>query len=198
MEIKNLNIIIKSISLRRTGILSLFFLIFLEGCSVDYEEADISDTFLETTPNSIIFNFSQSVITEGKLSYSIEADKAEIYDKSKKTSFSNVLFTEYGNDGEKTTEGAAEKALYFSENDDILFSGGLIINSISEGFIVRSEYMEWNNKNKILKSKDDTQVSVEQENGTFIEGRGFIADAENKSFTFLQNAKGRYFSEDDD
>ena len=63
--------------------------------------------------------------------------------------------------------------------------------------MVKSDYLEWNNEAKILKSLDDTEVSIEQGDGSVVKGRGFIADAKGKSFTLLEDASGRYIEDEE-
>ncbi|MCQ2603576.1 MAG: LPS export ABC transporter periplasmic protein LptC [Spirochaetia bacterium] len=168
------------------------------GCSLNYEEADISDTFSEQLPNSVLFNFSQTVVENRNISYSIAADRAALYDQQGITYFDNIIFREYDDKGQTGTEGAAEKAIYNTNNDNIIFDGKLIINAIKQDFIVRSDYIEWDNEKKIMKSLDNTKVSIEQGDGTRIEGTGFIADASGKSFTFLEKTEGKFIDEDKD
>lgn len=173
-------------------------LLMVSGCRLNYKEADITDTFSESVPNSILTSFSQTVVRNKTTAYTVEADKAELFDKSSSTRFENISFREFDSEGEVGTEGVAEKATYFSDNDNIIFDGPMIINSREQDFIVRSSYMEWDNKNRILKSRDDTPVTIEQGEGTYISGRGFISDAASKTFTFLEKAEGRFLKEEEE
>ena len=173
-------------------------LILISGCRLNYKEADITDTFSDSVPNSILTSFSQTVVENKATAYTVEADRAELYDKTPATYFENISFKEFDSEGNVGTEGAARKATYYSNNDNIIFDGDMIINSMEQDFIVRSNYMEWDNKNRILKSRDDTPVTIEQGEGTYISGRGFISDAASKTFTFLEKAEGRFFKEEEE
>ena len=167
------------------------------GCKLDYKDADLVDEMNEQVPNSVLDDFSQVVVREGKVSYVFSADHAEIYDSTKLTYFDNIGFTEYKSDGSTGTEGAAEKAIHDSKTDNIIFDGKIILNATAQDFVVKSDYLEWNNEAKILKSMDDTEVSIEQGDGSMVKGRGFVADAQGKSFTFLEEASGRYFEDEE-
>ena len=167
------------------------------GCKLDYKDADLAEEMNAQVPNSVLEDFSQVVVRDGKVSYIFSADHAELYDSTKLTYFDNIGFTEYKADGSTGTEGAAQRAVHDSKTDNIIFDGKIILNSTVQDFVVKSDYLEWNNEAKILKSLDDTEVSIEQGDGSVVKGRGFIADAKGKSFTLLEEASGRYIEDEE-
>ena len=172
-------------------------LVLCAGCKLDYKDADLAEDMDEQIPNSVLDNFSQVVVRDGTVSYTFSADHAELFDSTGITYFDNIGFTEYKPNGETGTEGAAEKATHFSKTDNIIFDGKIILNSTTQDFVVKSDYLEWNNEAKILKSLDDTVVIIEQGDGSRVEGKGFVGDAQGKSFTFLEEASGRYFEDEE-
>ena len=167
------------------------------GCKLDYKDADLAEEMNAQVPNSVLEDFSQVVVRDGRVSYIFSADHAELYDSTKLTYFDNIGFTEYKADGSTGTEGAAQRAVHDSKTDNIIFDGKIILNSTVQDFVVKSDYLEWNNEAKILKSLDDTEVSIEQGDGSVVKGRGFIADAKGKSFTLLEEASGRYIEDEE-
>lgn len=168
------------------------------GCKLDYKDADLAEDMDEKIPNSVLEDFSQVVIREGKVSYVFSADQAKLFDSTKLTYFDNIGFVEYKADGSTGTERAAERAIHDSKTDNIIFDGRIILNATAQDFVVKADYLEWNNGEKILKSMDDTEVSIEQGDGSMVKGRGFVADAQGKSFTFLEEASGRYYEDDEE
>ena len=134
--------------------------ILCAGCKLDYKDADLAEDMDEQIPNSVLEDFSQVVVRDGSVSYTFSADHAELFDSTGKTYFDNIGFTEYKNDGSTGTEGAAEKAIHYSKTDNIIFDGKIILNATAQDFVVKSDYLEWNNDAKILKSLDDTEVSI--------------------------------------
>ena len=167
------------------------------GCKLDYKDADLAEEMSEQVPNSVLEDFSQVVIREGKVSYVFSADQAKLFDSTKLTYFDNIGFVEYKSDGSTGTEGAAAKAIHDSKTDNIIFDGRIILNATAQDFVVKADYLEWNNVEKILKSLDDTEVSLEQGDDSMVKGRGFVADAQGKSFTFLEEASGRYYEDEE-
>ena len=167
------------------------------GCKLDYKDAELAEEMNEQVPNSVLEDFSQVVVRDGKVSYVFSADHAELYDSTKLTYFDNIGFTEYKADGSTGTTGAAQRAIHDSKTDNIIFDGKIILNATVQDFVVKSDYLEWNNEAKILKSLDDTEVSIEQGDGSVVKGRGFVADAKGKSFTLLEKASGRYVEDEE-
>lgn len=167
------------------------------GCKLDYKDADLAEDMDEEIPNSVLEDFSQVVVRDGSVSYTFSADHAELYDSKGLTYFDNIGFTEYKANGDTGTEGAAQHAIHDSKTDNIIFDGKIILNATAQDFVVKSDYLEWNNEEKILKSMDDTEVSIEQGDGSVVKGRGFVADAQGKSFVFLEEASGRYFEDEE-
>ena len=130
------------------------------GCKLDYKDADLAEEMNAQVPNSVLEDFSQVVVRDGKVSYIFSADHAELYDSTKLTYFDNIGFTEYKADGSTGTEGAAQRAVHDSKTDNIIFDGKIILNSTVQDFVVKSDYLEWNNEAKILKSLDDTEGTM--------------------------------------
>lgn len=172
-----------------------FIMLLCTGCTLDYKDADLAEEMSEQIPSSVLDDFSQVVVRDGNVSYTFSADHAELFDSKGLTYFENIGFTEYKADGSTGTEGAAVKAIHDSKTDNIIFDGKIILNATAQDFVVKSDYLEWNDKDKILKSMDDTEVSIEQGDGSMVKGRGFVADAQGKSFVFIEEASGRYFEE---
>lgn len=184
---------------KKTVYIILAAMLLLEsGCRLNYKEAGISDTMDEAVPNSVLTDFSQTVVRNRKVAYTVEADSATSFDSSSSTCFTNISFREFDPEGNIGTEGAAADATYFSDTDNIIFDGDLVINSREQDFTLRSNYLEWNDRNRILKSRDDTPVTVEQGEGTVIKGRGFISDAARKTFTVLSSPEGKFTKEETD
>ena len=190
--------VVKFLKLSWTFLVSVSLVVLLcAGCKLDYKDADLVEEMNEQVPNSVLDNFSQVVVRDGTISYTFSADHAELYDSTGKTYFDNIGFTEYKADGTTGTEGAAAHAIHDSKTDNIIFDGKIILNATAQDFVVKSDYLEWNNEAKILKSMDDTEVSIEQGDGSMVKGRGFIADAQGKSFVFLEEASGRYYEDEE-
>ena len=127
--------VVKFLKLSWTFLVSVSLVVLLcAGCKLDYKDADLVEEMNEQVPNSVLDNFSQVVVRDGKVSYTFSADHAELFDSSKLTYFDNIGFTEYKADGSTGTEGAAVRAIHDSKTDNIIFDGKLILNATAQDF----------------------------------------------------------------
>ena len=164
-------------------------MIFLISCSHDYEESVFDEEFSEETPNSIVINFKEVVIKEGKPSYILEADRAETFNKKKSTVFTDLYFIEYNRAGEVATEGACVEAEYFNDTDNIEFRDRVVLNAAEQGFFIEGEYLFWDNNMKSLAGGENTPVRIGKDDGSVIEGTGFITSAPEKKFFLSRENK---------
>ncbi len=182
--------------MKRNNIILFILSWFLFSCSHNYEESVLDEEFSEKTPDSILYNFKEVVVEEGKLSYSLEADKAETFGKKKATVFSDLYFVEYNSSGEISTEGACVEAEYFSDTDNIDFRKKIVLNAAEQGYFIEGEYLFWDNSRKSLSGKDGVPVRIGKDDGSYIEGYGFSSSSESRSFSFSGKTKGKYVSSD--
>ncbi len=180
----------------KNSIFSVLFIIFLMSCSHDYEESVFDEELSEETPNSIVVNFREVVVREGKTSYILEADRAETFNKRKSTVFTDLYFVEYSRTGETATEGACVEAEYFNDNDNIEFRKKVILNAVEQGFFIEGEYLFWDNRQQSLAGGENTAVRIGKEDGSVIEGLGFYTSSPERSFSFKGKTKGKYVSSD--
>ena len=180
----------------RNFIVVIFFILFLMSCSHDYEESVFDEELSEGTPNSVVINFKEVVIKEGKPAYILEADRAETFNKKKSTVFTDLYFIEYNKTGEIATEGACVEAEYFNDTDNIEFREKVVLNAAEQGFFVEGEYLFWDNNRKSLAGGENTPVKIGKDDGSVIEGTGFITSAPERSFSFQGKTKGKYVSSD--
>ena len=174
----------------------LTFFIFLISCSHDYGESVFDEELSEETPNSIVINFREVVIKEGKPSYILEADRAETFNKRKSTVFTDLYFIEYNRAGKVATEGACVEAEYFNDSDNIEFRDKVVLNAAEQGFFIEGSYLFWDNNMKSLAGGENTSVRIGNDDGSVIEGTGFITSAPERSFSFQGRTKGKYVSSD--
>ena len=174
----------------------LFISFILRSCTHNYEDSVMDDEFSEKTPESIVYNFKEVVIKEGKPSYILEADKAATYGETKSIVFTDLYFIEYNSKGEVATEGACIEAEYFFNTDNIEFRKKMVLSGSEQGFFIEGEYLFWDNELRLLSGKGNTPVRIRDRDGSFIKGNGFLSSAETRSFSFSEGIKGKYVSTD--
>ena len=175
-------------------LIPLLFAVLL-GCSLDYADAIVEEDLSETVPDTVLFDIVHSVVRGGVVVVTLEADRGESYGAKHETSLYGVRFREYDGQGELITEGQAEQASYRSDTENAEMSGSISFRSIGEGVKFQAEYLYWEMENRRLTSRPEELVTIERDNGTFIEGKGFEADFQRKVIR-LRDFRGRYVQEE--
>ena len=169
----------------------------LAACSFDYGSASGAEGPEE--PSFVFRDFSHSVVIEGRLAFELRAKLAEGYAESKRTVLTEVSFTEYERGtGEVANEGRADAAVLYDETEDAEFSGAIRIDSRREGAVVEAEYLAWDSSERRLESRLDRNVSVSRDDGSWMRGAGFSADARRRSFAFRDSVEGYVVVEEDE
>lgn len=174
----------------------LLFLVFsLGACVFDYDKTMIADDLAEEIPNTIIKNFSQTMVRNNKPKYRIEAKEAGDFEKINETVFKNVNFKEFDRDGNVVTEGNAEKGKLFTETENVELWGNLDFFSYNEEASIKGDYLFWDNEESVLRGNGEDTVSIEKTSGSAITGKGFNADSKTKKITFSISVEGSWADE---
>lgn len=158
------------------------------SCSLGMTE---SEKELPEAPYAVFVGYSHTVVVRGARNFVLKADKAELYDKSKKAVLSGVSFAEYDPDtGELLSQGTAEDAVYHTDTKDAEFSGSVRLESKRQDAILEGEKLSWSDKDKRLIGGLDRTVTIGREDGSRVSGAGFEADARDRSFSFRGGVSG--------
>ena len=176
----------------------VLFVLFSAGCSLDYSSVYIAEGLSEEIPDSILSEFTHTSVKNGLPVFRLSAGKAYIYNKKEETHLSDILFQEFDAAGQVTTDGRADRAVFFTENEDAEFWGDLYFYSLSEEASFSTSYLYWSSEAKKLSGQEDTQVLIRRDSGTEILGTGFEAEARTRVVTFTGPVSGTYIMEDED
>jgi hypothetical protein len=81
---------------------------------------------------------------------------------------------------------------------NVSLKDGVRINVESEDVVIRTAGLEWKDKEKTLSGGAEDEVEIERSDGTSFLGRGFSADARNRTWAFSGEVKGTYVEEEED
>ena len=121
-----------------------------------------------------------------------------MYHKIHQTRLENLFFREISPEGEVVTEGEAEKATIFTQTDNVEMRDKIRFSGSTQESTVITDYLFWNNEERLLTGKPDHKVTILKSDGTRIEGKGFIADAASLEIEFSEEVEGLYVQEDED
>jgi|GEM_PF-2089877 len=103
---------------------------------------------------------------EGSLRWTLDADRAEVFDKEHRTVMEKVSIRVFSKDGEWTV--TADQGVLDNENRDVSLTGNVLVTS-SDGLTLTTNALAWQNKERNLSTDDIVEIRRE---GTTIVGRG--------------------------
>ena len=179
-------------------VLILTVVVVAAGCSLDYSAVFVTESMSEELPDSILLDFTHTSVKNGLPVFRLSAGKAYIYNKKEETRLTDVLFQEYDDAGEVSTEGRADEAVFYTQTEDAEFWGDLHFYSTAEEASFATAYLYWSDSEKTLKGEEDSLVLIQKDSGTEIRGTGFETEARTRIVTFAGSVSGRYVLEDEE
>jgi len=170
--------------------------ILFASCSFDYSAGRESE---RNKPDIIMEDIEYTRVRGGDLLVHFQAEYAERWEDKQIMEFRNFVFTQMEDKGETiNAEGWAGAAVVQTGSGDISLSDGVKIDIKSEDIIIRTEGLEWIDKEKHLYGPASEDVEIESSEGTSFIGRGFSADARNRTWAFSGRVEGRYVETEDE
>lgn len=171
--------------------------LLLFGCSLDYEQAMIADELSESLPETILIEFTHSIIKEGTPAFVVSAQRAAAYPESKTTVMERAVFKQFNSAGDMTAEGTADRATLFSATENVELEGNIYFYSVTEESAIEADYLYWDNEEGTLTGHEDETVSIRQDSGTRIRGTGFYAELYEKDIRFRGSAGGTWVEDEE-
>ncbi|HVP19443.1 MAG TPA: LPS export ABC transporter periplasmic protein LptC [Spirochaetia bacterium] len=162
------------------------------GCSMDYRVTQAEEKTAEGVPDTVATGIVHKIYKNGHLSLVLEASRAETFNSQKKTVLSNARFEELDDKGAMATEGRAGTIVYHTDTENAEISGSVSVHSASEKAVVSARSLAWANKEKKLSAPPAETVVVKKDDGSFIQGTGFVGDFRIREITFSGRVEGNY------
>ncbi|HKJ85999.1 MAG TPA: LPS export ABC transporter periplasmic protein LptC [Spirochaetia bacterium] len=161
---------------RRAFVLVAAAGLFLAACSLDYDESQLASEISEDTPDTILFDVTNTIVRDGSPRFIVEADRAETFGQLDRQYLYEIRFRELNADGAVITDGVAAYAEYQTDTEDFELTGDLRFYSAAEEAWLSADYLYWDSDARLLTSEPEEPVIVERADGTTIRGRGFVAE----------------------
>jgi LPS export ABC transporter protein LptC len=170
--------------------------LFLGACSFDYGAAGESG---KEKPDIIMESIEYVRVRKGDPLVRFKAERAERWEDRQTMDLKEFTFEQMEDQGDTVNaDGWAKAATVQLETGDVALSGGVRISIDSEDVIIKTEELEWKDKEKILFTGHEDEVEIERSDGTIFTGRGFSADARSRTWSFSGEVKGTYVEKDED
>lgn len=167
-----------------------FFLLFIviTGCSLDYDSS-VTESLDESIPTSRLYGVKRVQVQEGQPKVTFEAEEAVVWEKREETELFDFVFNEFGEQRDIITRGEADY-LIITDYNDAEIEGNIYGYSVRNEASVEADNLKWTDEKRLLSSRDESVVSIEMDNGSLLEGRGFNADLYTNTTTFSSGIGG--------
>ena len=167
----------------------IILLIFsISACSLEYEDS-MAETLDESIPTSRLYEVKRVQVQGGEPKVSFEADEAVVWEKREETELFEFVFNEFDEERDVITTGKADYLL-ISDSNDAEISGNVYGYSSRNEASIQAESLSWQDESRVLSSTGDSEVIIEMDNGSVMEGSGFKADMYTNTTSFESGIRG--------
>ena len=181
----------------RVALLAILVLLGL-SCSLDYDQARVAESIPGQIPETILFEFTHTVVSGGRVWVILEAERAETYGERNEIILEGVFFREYDHEGNLLTEAQAERAVFATDSEDATVSGSIRIYSYEEQASLQAGRLSWVREGRRLVADDGQTVRLQKDDGSYVEGEGFSADFRRRKLEFSSRVRGSYVREEEE
>jgi LPS export ABC transporter protein LptC len=164
----------------------------LASCSLDYEGARLEERLPERLPDTVATGLVHRVVKNSRTSLEITADRAATWDAQHRTELDGVTFVEYDRDGGRAVEGSAGRVVFNTDTEDAEISGRVRVHSAADEAGIETGALSWKNKPRLLSAPTHERVVITSDDGSRLEGTGFVGDFRRREITFTGPVQGTY------
>ncbi len=169
--------------------------IVLSSCSFNYGAGPGAE---DPYPEMILTGVVAERYESAAVSLEFSADVLEIYDEDRLWAANGARFTQFDAPGSSAVESEASASVLIVDDKNGVYSlGGEVRFSVaSEGIVFSAPALRWTKETHRLVGAVDGEVTVEEDDGTVIRGRGFFADTLRRDYDFSGPVSGTLSSPD--
>ena len=170
----------------------------LGSCSLDYEGARIDEQAAERLPDTVATGLVHRVVKNSRTALEVTADRAETWDAQHRTVLDDAAFVEYDAFGAPAAEGSAGRVVFHTDTEDAEISGHVRVHSAVEEAGIETEALAWKSKPRLLTAPTHDRVVITSDDGSRLEGTGFVGDLRRREFAFSGPVQGTYVWTDEE
>jgi len=139
-----------------------------------------------TLPNQVIEAFTLHESSSGKRLYTLESQKASVYDPAQRVDVIGVRVLFYDEVGGINSTLVADEGSIYSKNEDLVARGHVVVRT-SDSTLLATDSLAWSNQRRLVRT--DADLVIETPKGR-IEGKGLVSDAGLTKIDILSPVKG--------
>ena len=124
-------------------------------------------------PSQIIEALTLNESSSGKRLYTLEAQKAYVYDPVQRIDVTGVRVLFYDEVGGINSTLIADEGSIYSQNEDLVAHGHVVVRT-SDSTMLSTDSLAWDNARRLVKT--DADVVIETPKGR-VAGKGLVSDA---------------------
>lgn len=137
-------------------------------------------------PNQEIDAFTLHESSSGKRQYTLEAQKAYVYDPVQRVDVTGLRVLFYDQVGGVSSTLVADEGSIYSQNEDLVARGNVIVRT-SDSTMLATDSLAWSNQRRLVRT--DADLVIETPKGR-IEGKGLVSDAGLTKIDILSPVQG--------
>ncbi len=137
-------------------------------------------------PSQVIEAFTLHESSSGKRLYTLEAQKAYVYDPAQRVDVTGLRVLFYDDAGGIHSTLVADEGSIYSKNEDLVARGHVIVRT-SDSTMLATDSLSWSNQGRQVRT--DADLVIETPKGR-IEGKGLVSDAGLNKIDILSPVKG--------
>ena len=171
------------------------FLMVLSSCSFDYGNKESEEN---EKPDIVMENVEYVRVRGGDPVLRFQAARVERFEEKQTMNLRTFSFEQFENHGDGIdARGSAGEARVELESGNIQLGGGVLVSVESEDITIRTTDLRWFDKDRRLTGPSGN-VDIRRSDGTSFSGRGFSADARQRTWTFESGVSGLYVDEEEE
>jgi LPS export ABC transporter protein LptC len=137
-------------------------------------------------PNQEIDAFTLHESSSGKRQFTLEAQKAYVYDPAQRVDVTGLRVLFYDDAGGVSSTLVADEGSIYSQNEDLVARGNVIVRT-SDSTMLETDSLAWSNQRRLVRT--DADLVIETPKGR-IEGKGLVSDAGLTKIDILSPVQG--------
>jgi len=137
-------------------------------------------------PNQEIDAFSLHESSSGKRQYTLEAQKAYVYDPAERVDVTGLRVLFYDDAGAISSTLVADEGSIYSKNEDLVARGNVVVRT-SDSTRLETDSLAWSNQRRLVRT--DADLVIETPKGRIV-GKGLVSDAGLTKIDILSPVQG--------
>ena len=181
---------------RRAAVILCTAAALLAACSFEYSDAGPSpQQLLEFIPETELTEVTHTIVRNGRVVAEFRAEQVRNFRRAGRTEMEEITYSEYDRNGILVTAGTADRAVYYTQHEDVELAGAIRLRSQAQGVWLEAETLRWEDERHRLTAGPEESVEIVRDDGSRVTGAGLEVDVRRKTIRFAGPVEGTLVTE---